>query len=267
MRKILIKLGGSVITDKKQSPPKAKKEEIQRLAREISLSRQEDMQLLIVHGAGCFGHIPAHQYRLTADNWHDEKRIGSVIIRQYMNELNTIVVSNLVEAGLAAIAFQPSAAAVLDQKKLQLFPVQILSMWMSYEIVPVLYGDVALDKQTGIDILSGDQIISYLTRFLKPDLVILGTDVDGVFSADPKQNPQAALISEINRENIDQVIQGLQGSQYVDVTGGMAQKVMELMSLAQDGCKIQIINATINGRLKQALSGNPCPGTWICTKS
>lgn len=263
MSKVLIKLGGAVITQKHQSPPQARQDVIARLALEIASGWKEEMQLAIVHGAGCFGHIPAHQYKMTASQEHPDKAKGAVIIRQYMHELNGLVMAELVKATLPAMPFQPSAAAVMNNKKLELFSIPILKCWMDRGLIPVLYGDVAVDRHTGIDILSGDQIIAFLARFLQPDLVILGTDVDGVFTADPKQNPQAMLIPEINHQNLNQVLQGLGGSQYIDVTGGMAQKIAELLSLTDLGMAIQIVNAQIPGRLQAALQQQLCPCTWI----
>jgi len=62
---ILIKLGGSVITDK-SAKFKAKPEVISRLAKEIESGRQslrEDHLFLIGHGQGSFAHIPAVKYQ------------------------------------------------------------------------------------------------------------------------------------------------------------------------------------------------------------
>ncbi len=258
----LLKLGGAVITDKRASPPKARLDVLQRLAQEIH-DHWDGSPLIIVHGAGCFGHIPAKQYDLTAAQWHEKKRLGTVIIREYMHELNGLVVHSLVQAKLPAMAFQPGAAAAMDQKKLQHFNLDILQHWLHHGIIPVLYGDVAVDASTGIDILSGDQIIAYLANALKPELVILGTDVDGVFDCDPKQHANARMIAKITSHNLHEVLQGLGGSQYVDVTGGMAQKVQELMGIAQTGVPIQIINATVPDRLGLSLGRENVVGTWI----
>lgn len=263
MRKILIKLGGSVITEKQKFPPQARLDCIARLAKEIRAGWSPSMQMAIVHGAGCFGHIPAHQYRMTDSQPHKDKVDGTVVIRQYMNELNTYIVSALVKAGLPAIAFQTSAAAVMENKNLELFSFPILKCWMDRGIIPVLYGDVAIDRTTGIDILSGDQIISFIAKFLQPDLVMLGSDVDGVFTADPKTNPQAQFISQINHQNLSEILQGLGGCQGIDVTGGMAQKVTELLKLTDQSASIQIFNAEIFGRLQAILQGQSCVATCI----
>ncbi|NUM35454.1 MAG: isopentenyl phosphate kinase family protein [Candidatus Brocadiae bacterium] len=264
MLHILIKLGGSVITYKDAYPPRANLSCIQRLAQEIRDVWQEGkINLMVVHGAGCFGHIPAHQYRMTQESWHENKRQGAVKIRQFMHDLNQSVVGELVNSGLPAIPFQPSASCLMENKKLLTFPVDIISKYMALGIIPVAYGDIALDTKTGIDILSGDQIVAYIARTVHFDRIVMGSDVDGVFSEDPKKNPHAALIPEITRENATMVLHGLTGSQHIDVTGGMEQKIQELLSLVSTNKTIAIVNALEKGRVKKALSGFDFVGTCI----
>ena len=41
-------------------------------------------------------------------------------------------------------------------------------------------------------VLSGDQIVKYLAENLKPEKVVLGSDVDGIYNKDPKKYPDAS---------------------------------------------------------------------------
>ncbi len=60
---VFLKLGGSLITDKKR-PHTPRMDVIRRLAREIAAARniRPDLQLVLGHGSGSFGHIPAEKY-------------------------------------------------------------------------------------------------------------------------------------------------------------------------------------------------------------
>mgnify|MGYP000995045924 CR=1 FL=1 len=156
-----------------------------------------------------------------------------------------------------------SSGALLQAKKLVQFPADVLSHWLERGVVPVTYGDVSADLETGIDILSGDQIVSYLADRLAPEFVVIGTDVDGVFSKDPQKFPDACLIPEIGRHNAADVLKGLGGSSHIDVTGGMAGKVRELLGLSEKGTRIKIVNARQETRMEKALSQEPCPGTVV----
>jgi isopentenyl phosphate kinase len=55
----IVKIGGSIITDKTK-PLTFKKAVVKRLAREIKESNEE---IILVHGAGSFGHIFADRYK------------------------------------------------------------------------------------------------------------------------------------------------------------------------------------------------------------
>ncbi len=69
-----LKLGGSLITDK-DSPHTARPEILRRLADEIVAARQSNpaMQLLIGHGSGSFGHMPAKKYGTRGRRPHPAK--------------------------------------------------------------------------------------------------------------------------------------------------------------------------------------------------
>ena len=58
-----LKLGGSLITDKRQ-PETPRMDVIERLAQEIAAARAANpsLQLVLGHGSGSFGHIYARQY-------------------------------------------------------------------------------------------------------------------------------------------------------------------------------------------------------------
>jgi len=60
---LLVKLGGSVLTDKARLRT-ARRAAIRRLASELAAVRQS---LLVVHGAGSYGHILARRHQLNQE--------------------------------------------------------------------------------------------------------------------------------------------------------------------------------------------------------
>ncbi len=130
--------------------------------------------------------------------------------------------------------------------------------------VPVIYGDVVpdLDESIKICVLSGDQIINYLGENLKPKRVILGSDVDGIYTKNPKKYDDAKLLNTVT--SCDDLI--AEGSLNVDVTGGMNGKLTELIELAQLGVESEIINAGKENFIKKALNHEKGIGTIIKKK-
>ena len=264
MKTIIIKLGGSVITYKNSDPPSMNLELMRKISLVLKSSMDKlDIRFIIIHGAGCFGHILANNYEMTSPEWHPGKRDGAVKIRKSMESLNHSIVNCLTEVGLPAISFQTSSSCLLNNKQLVEFPLVLIEKFVNYGLVPVMYGDIAADVKTGIDILSGDQIISYLATKINPDLVLIGSDVDGVFSQDPSINPYAYKISRINSDKIQEITKGLSSSKYIDVTGGMAKKVTELLKIAKLGIPVCIFNAKNEENFEKILAGNENIGTWI----
>jgi molybdenum storage protein len=83
--------------------------------------------------------------------------------------------------------------------------------------------------------------------------IILLKDVDGLYTADPKTNPDAELIPEINTAEL--IAQNLP-------TLPIEPVVLELLSRGRLARSIQIINGLVPGNLTRALNGEPI-GTVI----
>lgn len=261
---IVMKLGGSVITRKEKTEPEVNRENLGRIAKEIAEAmREKNFKLIIVHGAGPFGHVYAKKYDLDKGLNSDKQVEGIGLTHRMMEQLNYEVVKTLQEAGVKAMPFQPSAGGILCDGKLVQFPLNVMEKFTDMGLVPVSHGDVLLDNVKGVNILSGDHLTPYLAQNLKSHRLILGADVDGIFDSDPKKNPKAKLIKELTPKNVNEVIKELGGSVHTDVTGGMARKVRELMDLAERGIESEIINATRPGTIKRALTGEKGLGTII----
>jgi isopentenyl phosphate kinase len=261
-RLVILKLGGSVITKKDADKKEVDSENLVRLASEIAEAKKEkDFQLVIVHGAGPFGHVPAKEYELDKGQISEKKLLGFAVTHQSMEELNFAVVSSLIASGINAIAYQPSAAGVLKNKTLSYFPTLVLKKLLKAGMVPVAHGDVLIDEETGVNILSGDHLVPYLARKLHAKRIILATDVDGVFDSDPRDNSDAKLIKKITLRDAPSLRVG--ASKATDVTGGMRRKLDELLDLAKGGIDSEIISAKRPGLLKRALLGESGLGTLI----
>jgi len=260
---IIVKLGGSAITAKDDSKPEVNAANLERLAGEIAEALKEDkFSLFIVHGAGPYGHVPAKKYELNSGLKSTKQVIGISDTHHSMEGLNYIVVTALRKEGLPAIALQPSAGGILKNGKLIKFPLDVIKKMLGMGLVPVSYGDVLIDEDKGISILSGDHLVPYLAEKLKADRVILVADVPGVFDKDPKKNPDAKIIKELGRKSVRQ-IREIGSAKGTDVTGGMKGKLDELLHLADMDIESEIISGFAPGDLERALLGVRGIGTII----
>lgn len=256
----LLKLGGSVIT-KKDEASTPNFQAITRLAKEIC--RAEASPIIIVHGGGSYGHPTARTYRI-AEGFKDKRQLlGFSETHEAMVSLNRLVVKALVDCGLPAFGIAPSSFAVTRQRRIQVFEDEPLKQALKIGLVPVLYGDAVLDYEQGFAILSGDQIIAVLAVRMNAERLIMGADVDGLYTADPKVDPSAHLISHLALKDLQQLRVKIGEAQVPDVTGGMLGKVSELMLPIEHGVQTIIVNALKQDNVYKALKGEEVVGTKI----
>ncbi|MGC8817162.1 MAG: isopentenyl phosphate kinase [Candidatus Hadarchaeum sp.] len=258
MRPVIVKLGGSVITDKRK-PFTVKRAVIRRLAREL---KEVWEPLVIVHGGGSFGHPLALKYRIAEGYRHRKQLIGISHTHLAMERLNRHLIEALQSEGIPAMACQPSACTLTANGRIESMDLRPLRKMLALGLVPVLYGDVVLDAAQGVSILSGDQMVSYLARKLGASRVVLGVDVDGVFTSCPKKDSRARLLRVITPEDVE-LVQSMEKEARGDVTGGMRAKVQELLELARLGIEAEIVNAARPNVLREALKGKRGLGTMI----
>jgi isopentenyl phosphate kinase len=247
---IILKLGGSVVTDKSR-PFTVRSGLIKRLAREI---KESGKRVVLVHGGGSFGHPLASEYELQDGLTEGRQIFGVAKTRLAMDELNNQIIDIFVEAGVSAVSVQTSTVFKCKNKRIEKANLEPVEDFLKIGLTPVLYGDVVLDRAQGVCILSGDQIVAYLTRKFKPEKVILATDVDGVL------DNKGVVIEVINSKNASSCIRDIATTEG-DVTGGMKGKVEELVELTKSGVSALVINAAVEDRVKNALLGKRTIGT------
>ncbi len=257
---IMLKLGGSVITvkDKFLTP---NTEAINRLAEEVADS--EVSHLVIVHGGGSYGHPIAARYKITEGFKGKHQLIGFSETHNAMMSLNKLIVEALIGKGLPALSISPSSSIITRHGRIHDIPLDILTHAVSMGFIPVSYGDPVLDHEKGFAILSGDQLISILAVKLGAEKVIVGVDVDGLYTSDPKTNPSAQLIEHATLGDLRELVGEVSGSKTVDVTGGMMGKIFELTLPVMNGIEVLIVNALKPDNIRRALSGENVRGTRI----
>ncbi|MEN6611545.1 MAG: isopentenyl phosphate kinase [Methanoregulaceae archaeon] len=250
--RLMLKLGGSVITDKSgacavDAPRLA---EIAETIASWSNGPGKDRGLTIVHGAGSCGHPEAHRYHIR-DGVRAGNREGVYVTHASVRSLNDAVVAALRARGVEAVGIHPLGACIADGGRIAAFIDGALEEMIRIGIVPVLHGDVAMDRSRGACIVSGDQLVRYLASALTIQRIGLATDVPGVLS-------DGKVVPEISRETVSRIQIG--NSVHTDVTGGMSGKIRELLELTDAGIESEIFHVS---RVRDFLEGNPTGGTKV----
>jgi glutamate 5-kinase len=133
---------------------------------------------------------------------------------------------------------------------------QTLRRLIQWGVVPV----VNENDTTATDEISfgdNDFLAAQVALLLDARLLVLLTNVDGLFSGDPQADPRAALIGEVG--DFSQ-LEGLQIGDRTSVfgSGGMRSKVAAAEMASEAGIPAVICNGTEAGTLRAAAGGEAC---------
>jgi len=249
MRKplIVIKLGGSALTDKRRIfTPRIK--EIHRAAEQVAqLSKR--FSLVVVHGAGSYGHIPVREWRLESGLSSRRQLKGLAATKSKLLEWEGIFDQIFLDHQIPLIPFLASDFVVTRKGRIFSADLRPVKNWLSINCVPSTGGDIVSDRNNGFSVLSGDQLSTYLAVQLKASRLIFGTDVDGIFTSDPKHDPHARIIKELTSSTAIHAASRARVSDIPDVTGGMAGKIIEGARAASNGIPVYFVNLTVGNRL------------------
>ncbi len=253
---LLVKLGGSVLTDKARlrTPRKAA---IARLTKELAGLGDD---VVVVHGAGSFGHVLARRYRLNGPA-SPVKAKGAAVVQRDVRALDALVVDGLLKAGLAPVVLPPSAVLGLDDGRVASFDLGPFKDYLRHGFTPVTFGDVVRDRTRGVAVCSGDVLMLELAKAFHPRCAVFAADVDGLFTADPKRVKGARLLLSVSKADLPLV--EFAPAKGPDVTGGIEAKVHRMLEIAAHADETIIVNGNVKNRVRDALRGRIVIGTRV----
>ena len=228
---IFLKLGGSLITDK-HTPRTPRLDIITRISHEIAAALKEtpDLRLILGHGSGSFGHTSGSKHGTLNGVHTNEEWIGFAEVWHDAASLNQIVLKSLLNAGLPAVVFPPSASITAQNHKIMIWNIDPIKSAMENKLIPVVYGDVVFDTAIGGTILSTEDLFSELAIELYPRRILLAGREPGVYKDYPRDT---TILSEIIPTDLDFLEGKIKSSGAPDVTGGMQSKVNQMLNLVK----------------------------------
>lgn len=268
MKITILKLGGSIITQKNQAMV-ARDDYIEAIAKRIAYLQHAypDQAFIVTHGSGSFGHFTAEQYDFETAKTSKEKIKAAVHTRLTAAYLHNIVISKLVNAGATAMSIAPSNCMVelVEESQIQFFS-QPFEHLLPRNIIPCLYGDVIMSEKHDFSICSTEHLIKALIDILGQipeysiERVIMLTDVDGVYVS---KNGKQEIVDEITQKTFPKIEKYLIKNLHPDVTGGMLHKVEMALWYAESGTETWIVNGENLSAIEDILVGKKVKGTVI----
>lgn len=268
---IIIKLGGSILTDKNK-PFSIKDQIIDDIISQISLyiGTNENPKLIIIHGAGSFGHPVAKSYSIQ-DGLNPKtpnQKFGLAKTHQSVKELNMIIINKFLKKKTSVLSLIPSSMFVKTNSNLKFMGIEQIESLLNLGIIPVLFGDILLHTSKNFSIISGDKIIYEICRRFhtsqdtnyKVQKVIFCFDKDGIIISNKDRSEH--IIQKINYLELDS-IDLTNFKPTIDVTGDIKGKFEEIKKICALGIPVQLINGQKPNNIVKALKNETVVSTQI----
>ncbi|MEK7098872.1 MAG: isopentenyl phosphate kinase [Patescibacteria group bacterium] len=254
----ILKIGGSVVTDKKSGRPMLRAR-AQEIAREVARARlKKKGHLIILYGGGSFGHPLAYRHRLRDRSLSVEALVGAGYTISSMRELGNHLAALFLDVGIPVVPLQTSSFVSMRRGRLH-FSHTMIETILKNGGVPLLGGDVVFsDRRTAI--ASADTLAAKLAKKFKKTRLFFATDVDGVYTAFPPRINERpiAVLDRVTLKNL--LKRPRANNEGTDVTGAMQGKLRALLDV--HSTTAMIFNGNTRGVIVEVLSGKK-KGTQI----
>jgi len=256
----LLKLGGSLLTDKNE--PSSLREDV--INRAIEQIIESNKRVVLIHGGGSFGHPIAKKYQLFKGLNTSIKNqvLGLSKTHEMMNQLNTILINKFLKKNYPVLSISPSSIFIKRSQQFILNSIDPIEISLKLGVLPILYGDIILEKDGSFSIISGDDIILELCKTLKNfeiAKVIFTIEKDGIYV---KDGDSIEFASQINFDELKSVeLADLEHK--IDVTGGIGRKFEIIKQIAELNIPIQVINGLKKNYILKSLKNQKLDCTNI----
>jgi isopentenyl phosphate kinase len=255
---VIVKLGGSVLT-RKREVERLRPKILARLARELALVTED--RLIVLHGAGSFGHPGARRFGLARapepGAIPSHRARGAAIVSAEVRRLHYAVLTALVRSGASPFSVPVATHARNRAGMLVAFDASPFEDALDRGHLPVSFGDVVPDDEWGSSILSADTIALALVPVLHPVRVVFASDVPGILEGVSGRRP--AVVGEVTDDVVAE-LRPVVGAP--DVTGGIRGKAAVMRAIAKAGADAGLISGLTDGALPRAIRGEAVYGSW-----
>ncbi len=135
-----------------------------------------------------------------------------------------------------------------------------LQVLLRFRVVPVVNENdtVAVEE---IKVGDNDNLAALVAHLVDADLLVILTDVDGLYTGDPRVDPEARRLETVDAvtEEIERLVWDADGQVSV---GGMSTKLEAARKVTSSGIPMVIASGRVPGTLRRVLRGEPL-GTYF----
>jgi glutamate 5-kinase len=255
-RRIVVKVGSSLLVDPHEA--KAKSAWLGRLAADLAALHRRGADVLVVSsGAVALGRsvLGLPQGPLPLEDSQAAAAVGQIALARLWSE----TLGDLgVTAGQILVTFGDT-----EERRRYLYARECLTRLLALRAVPVINEN---DTVATAEIRYGDndRLAARVATMASADLLVLLSDVDGLYTAPPAIDPDAKLLEVVPRVTAEvEAMAGGAASLYS--RGGMRTKIEAAKIATTGGAHMVIADGRVEAPLSRIAAGGPC--TWFLTSS
>ncbi len=252
---ILLKVGGSALTDKKSPKMEIDMERLAKIANSLKLVYDMGKKLIVVTGVGIHGHKPVLKYNIHKGWQKKENQLVGLVEAQYqVNLLRNYFLKALLSVQLPVFQLYASSIIQNHNRSIENIYINNLKAFFNLGLIPIISGDVVPDKELGFSVCSGDDILFELARIFDLKTVFFGMDVDGIY----KKYPPASMSDLSPVLTVESAVQILKSLENNDASGSIRGKVKKSIDALEKNVvsKVVFFNILKEEYLNELVKGN-----------
>jgi glutamate 5-kinase len=246
-KRIVIKIGSRLIASRATG---LRADQIERLADEIAVLRTSGREVLVVSS----GAIVSGIKKLQLKEYPKSLPVKQAAAAVGQSRLMWAYEKAFERLGIQVAQILLTHEDLADRRRF-LNARYTLTALIGFGVLPIINENdtVAVEE---IRVGDNDTLASEVAHLVDADLLVILSDVDGLYTDNPQKNPSATLIPLIS-EITDEVERRAGGSGSFEGTGGMATKVRAAKKVGEYGVSTLIVNGERPGLLPSVLAGGP----------
>lgn len=257
--RVVIKIGSSSLTHKYTGYLNLNK--VEKLARVLCDLRNQGMEVVLVSsGAGAVGR-KTMGYMERPNDLKVKQALAAIgqaklmmTYQKLFSEYNQVVAQILLtKATILNEESRKNARNTFDE---------LLEMG----VIPIVNENDTVATHE-IEFGDNDRLSAIVATLIEADLLILLSDIDGLYEDDPKTNPDAAFISEVEEIDDDLQEMGKATSSSNVGTGGMSAKIVAARMATDAGIDMVITNGEDVDNIYRVLDGDSVGTLFLAHKN
>ena len=256
-KRIVVKIGSSLVSSREAG---LEPDRIDRLAEDLAALRAAGRDVLVVSS----GAIVSGIKKLSLKEYPKSLPVKQAAAAVGQSRLMWAYEKSFERLGIKVAQILLTHHDLADRRRF-LNARHTLAALIEFQVIPIINENdtVAVDE---IRVGDNDTLAAEVAHLVDADLLVILSDIDGLFTEDPRKNPSAELIPLI-AEITDDIERRAGISTTFGSTGGMATKVRAAKKVGEYGVATLIVNGQTKGLLPHILSGNNPGGSLFLPKA